>query len=308
MVVFSFPVKIDPPVSVSVVIYTMKVHPFDKTLSRKVLSDHAEIAVQAFGMHFVSAYNISNPTYHRRFGDKPAFKDTHLYVDEPYGPNNKLEAGMEAKIETQVESITDGIYSGGVPVNVIVEGYTNFYERIHRDFKRKEFTDYTMIVAPEENPYKNRTAIIVNTRLLPVLESGVIQREYVSTEDNNLKKKLTLPHVLLANGTRIVGVHVNGCQDQHPVSGIRELKEALHSFKETKILALGDFNTNPVNVDSLGFDVLVPDYPTHVNPFGEACYYDYALVKGIENCSMCEIDMMTDSSQDLVEAILRSRK
>ncbi len=288
----------------------MQAQPFDQNLSRKVLSDHAEIAVQPPSREFMSAWNISNPEYHPRFGDKPAFKNTHLFVPNPYsshdGVTDTLEPSLEEKIETQVESTCCGII-GGAPLLVIIEGFTDFYRRVHQYFKDTEFKDYTMILAPEEGPRKNRTGIIVNTMRLPVIESGVIQTEYVAEEDGGQKKKFVAPHVLLQNGIRVVGVHLNGCLEQHPVSAIKELEKALNSFGNAKIIAMGDFNTGPVNVRHLGFEVLVPDYPTHVNPFCEICYYDYVLVRGIEGCKMEKVDSMTDSTQHLVKEILAAR-
>ena len=269
------------------------IYPFDKSdniLDKDVLSDHCEIGLEIESNKYLMSWNISNPKYHTYFKYGSTFKNTHLYVEEPY-VNNKLIPSLEEKIQKQLDVIKVNIDSGKFPIQIIIEGFDEFHKRLENIFVSYPNIQHDLIrFEPEEkNHTSNISGILVDTNLFEILDSGIESMVYTASEDNNKVKTTMYPFVRLRNKYTneiiiVVAVHVNGCASQYPVSGLESLKElilTMYDTYENNIIAIGDYNTPPSFArkvfDENMFNVLSTDYFTHCNPNLQASRYDLAV-------------------------------
>lgn len=295
--------------------------PFDDKFSKSIYSDHGECAVCTPNNVVINSWNISNPQFHKYFnmGTNPPFKNTHLYGTNP--------ADFQGKITAQVELITKRLILGEVAIQVIVEGYVGFFDQVKEKFAQQGFSNYAIVSILQHepqnwNPTWNVTGILINTQIYNVLNSGVLQDKYLEEADNKTKDSIT-PYVYLEERVTgykfiLVGIHVSGTNNQYPVSGIRHLLKVLTDLKDQQeeydVLAMGDFNTIPKNTKeciknlaNLKADLLMPRYPTHVNPLSQFGIYDFGLFlpKGDNKhyFNPVLLKFMSNSTKELAEEI-----
>jgi hypothetical protein len=305
----------------------------DNPLHEAVQSDHTEIALKTPEARIINVWNISNPAYHGyyKFGTNPPFYQTHMYVEKPYLENGELEASLANKIEDQLNMIANRFIKGEVSIQVIVEGYEEFYEQLIKKFQESNFTNYAICSLLNYKPEgwkkkSNVTAILVNTLFFKVLESNVVLKKYFEEEDSNKEKDFQMPFVKVSDELSnhqifIIGVHINGCASQYPKSGLEVLAKEIQAFwkkgeEQADIIALGDFNTVPKNaklsllgnLNDQGILLNAP-YPTHVNPHSMAGNYDQAIIMKSTELRKYEIltsDALSLASQKLIESIWKS--
>ena len=202
--------------------------------------------------------------------------------------------------------------------------------------KQLNVKDYEFITSTDRFIPGNVTTIIIKKSLFNVLESGVNILKYHEVEDNNYEKCMKIPYAIISlkNGEydhiiKLCGIHINGVASQFPQNGIKSLINYCNRQKEEQdTLLIGDFNTVPENikneykyfgnnriVDSLApvnYYLLVPNYFTHVNPYGNATKYDYAiyiqskLQKGDIEFEILPIENLPVHSSALVHSITNS--
>lgn len=267
--------------------------PFDtlnNVLGRDVLSDHSEIGLEFDTNKYLLSWNISNPKYHPYFKNGPTFQKSHLYEKEPY-VNGKLIPQLEEKVQKHLDVFKKNIDSGKFPIQIIIEGFDDFYKRLENIFVSYPNINYSLIrfCPTEENFTSNISGILVDTNMFEVLESGIESITYTESEDDNKTKTTLYPFVrVCCKYTReiciVIAVHVSGCSSQYPKSGIESLKNfmvQLHNKYQNNIIAIGDFNTPPAYIKKIcdieSFNILAPDYLTHCNPHSQASKYDVAI-------------------------------
>lgn len=262
----------------------MKIKPFgaDNPLSPLVKSDHCEIMVRTSNGNVISAYNMSNPAYHKYFkrDESSTFAETHL-------ANTETDF-LARKVELQSKLFAERLLSGEVSVQIVVEGYETFFKGLEERLFSGNF--HLLAEKPEGwSETKNITGIIVDTTKFKVCESAVITVEYVDTENDGRTSVLRVPYVHLQNLVTqeeivVVGVHVPGAASQNPKDGLAHLGKVIailwQKFK-VDVVAMGDFNSTPARVaPHIDGTVLEPEYWTHANPrFLAASKYDLAVVK-----------------------------
>lgn len=297
---------------------------FDNVLDRDVLSDHSEIGLEIDTDKFLLSWNISNPKYHPYFKYGETFKNTHLYVAEPY-LDNKLVPQLEDKICKQLDVFIKNIDSGIFPVQVIIEGYDEFYKKLANRLTSYPNVSFNHIrYEPTENNFtSNISGILVDTNIFEVLDSNIEPIIYTATEDDNKVKTTLYPFARLRNKYTndicvVIAVHVNGCASQYPVSGLESLKEfmiSLHNKYQNNIIAIGDYNTPPTYAakvfDNGLFNILTSDYLTHCNPNSQASKYDIAITypksfilnsmssEFVSEYSLALIDSINDAVRDI---------
>lgn len=284
----------------------------DNILNQDTLSDHAQIGFEIDSsrligndnVKYLSSENISNPEYHPYFKWGSTFKDSHLYDAVPYVDDDstlpmkkKLNPNMELKIQKQLDVFRENICSGSFPVQVIIEGFDEFFKRLENILGSYPDVKYSLIrFKPlEDNHRSNISGILVDTNFFEVLDQGIEPITYSATEDKDKegipKVKTTLyPFVKLRNRNTeevvdVVAVHINGCASQFPVSGLEALRVFMLNLYDkcgqNKIIAIGDYNAPPTYArkvfEDLSFNVLATDYLTHCNPNSRAGKYDMAI-------------------------------
>lgn len=298
--------------------------PFDnKSLAPHVASDHAEVAVNIFKKAVIAAWNISNPAHHHYFKSTPVFPQapfhmTHLYVEKPV-TNGVICPSLQEKIRKQISWIADQFGKGKVNIQVIVEGYKEFYKELGETIGRTQqpFEIFSLI---DQNsltigPNKNVTGILIDTYRFSIEDRGVAIEQY-KEEANGRDCEFIMPYVRVKERETqksfvIAGVHIPGVDSSFPQSGLGVLNKhirALHSkfAGECDILAVGDFNTPPMHAKAslVGLEILFPPYPTHVTPRSEAAVFDQAaILKGSNPVSYQIHEDLGLSSQFLVAAI-----
>lgn len=307
----------------------------ENPLASEVQSDHAEIGLHISDRHVLNSWNISNPAYHCyfKFGDKPPFHQSHLFVNKPYN-EGVMDPVLAKKTEDQIATIAERFTKGQVHIQIIVEGFESFYEKLAAKIKEAAHPQFALVSLLNQKPdnwenHKNVTGILINTSRFSVLNSGVISKKYEEAEDAGKKNDFCLPFAHLRDTERedaliVAGVHVSGCKTQHPKSGLetlaktmKELDEA-NTFEPADVIAAGDFNTPPRFakesmlglLDSRGI-LLNPEYPTHVNPRSEAANYDQiAILKGREcvKYEMAPLSELSPATQQFVASVEKSRK
>lgn len=285
----------------------------DNPLDTRVKSDHCEVSVRSSNGYVVTAYNISNPAYHKFFSkdNSAIFAQTHLA--------NTEKSYLDRKVEQQSTMLANRLLSGEVSVQVVVEGYETFFNGIEKKLSSGNF--HVLAEKPEGwSETKNITGIVVNTEEFKVCEAKVITVDYVDSENNGRTSTLRVPYVQLQNLDSkeqlvVAGVHVPGASSQYPIDGLTELGKVIDElWKKFKVdvVAIGDFNSTPVRVaPHVGGTVLEPDYFTHANPrFAAASVYDMGILKKGEESS-ATFDMLSSSeisieSQKLAEGLANS--
>jgi len=299
----------------------VNITPFDEVdnmLDRDVLSDHSEIGLEIDTDKFLLSWNISNPKYHPYFKYGETFKNTHLYVAEPY-VDNKLVPQLEDKICKQLDVFIKNIDSGSFPVQVIIEGYDEFYKKLANRLISYPNVSFNFIrYEPTENNFtSNISGILVDTNIFDVLESDIESITYCATEDNDKVKTTLYPYVRLRNKYTnaiciVIAVHVNGCASQYPVSGLESLKTliiSLYTKYQNNIIAIGDYNTPPSYAakvfDNTLFNISTSDYLTHCNPNSQASKYDIAITYPKSYfLNTMTADHVSDYSLALIDSIM----
>lgn len=313
----------------------------DNPLDKKVQSDHCELAImipptqESCGFRTINVWNISNPAYHGYFqyGDQPPFHHTHLFVDKPY-QEGKLDERLTTKIEEQVNTIAQRFANRTIHIQVIVEGYEDFYDLLAQKLQELGAKDYMIVNLLKDKPADwkkewNVTGILVNTVCYQVLESDVVRGKYCEEQDSNKEKDFQMPYVKVEDRLShhqfyVLGVHINECASQYPKSGLELLSKEIMKLwlkgqKKADVLALGDYNTAPKNsqISVLGElegdkELLTTPYPTHVNPSSLAGIYDQASLLRAEGSPwkyvVLTLDGISDASKALVKSIQTSRE
>lgn len=302
-------------------------------LDARVQSDHAEIGIKMTSGCILNLWNISNPKHHKNFeyGALPPFKNTHLYVKEPFN-NGNLDPSLLAKIEDQIEVIAKRFDTDKVHVQVIVEGYESFFNQLAEKINQIgiEIFEIISLVNHKNKPenwdnYSNMTGILVNGNCFTILDRDVVHLKYKEEADEGKEKELYIPYVHLEDNRNrtvvIAGVHIPGCTSQRPKTGLKMIAEQMHEFffktlGKSDIIMIGDFNTSPqfCQEDLLSYlkipaKLFQPEYLTHVNPKSEAAKYDLAVIACHDDYYMkaykpLPITAMSKSSQALVSSIV----
>lgn len=278
------------------------IHPFgkDNPLHPEVKSDHCEVSVLSSDGHIISAYNISNPAYHKYFANDAngVFAQTHLANTEP--------DFLARKVELQSKMLAERLLTSQVSIQIVVEGYETFFIDLQERLSSGSF--HLLAEKPEGwSQTKNITGIIVDTSKFKVIESSVITVDYVDSENEGRRSVLRVPYVHLQNlvskeGLVVAGVHVPGAASQYPKDGLAQLGIVLTTLWEkfkVDLVAMGDFNSTPDRVaPHVEGTVLEPDYFTHANPrFPAASKYDLAVVKSA-NASVYEVQPLSAVSEE----------
>jgi hypothetical protein len=294
--------------------------PFDKqinVLDPDVCSDHTEIGLEIDTNMYILSWNISNPKYHTYFKYGSTFKHTHLYVEEPY-INDKLVYCLEDKIQKQLDVFKNNIDSGVFPIQVIIEGFDSFYKRLENILTSYPNIRHSLIRHKPTETYhtSNISAILVDTNMFDVLESGIQSIEYSASEDNDKIKTTMFPFVRLCNKYTndiyvVIAIHVNGCNSQYPISGLESLKDFimyLYTEYQNNIIAIGDYNTTPLFAHNIfnneQFNILTTKFLTHCNPNCQACKYDMAITYPKSYVpKVMDVDFVSDYSLALIDSI-----
>jgi hypothetical protein len=184
----------------------------------------------------INIWNISNPTYHCyfKYGDNPPFHNTHLFVENPF-LEESMDKGLAAKSDSQIMTIAERFVKGEVNVQVIIEGYESFYNKLADKINALGHKEFRFISMLNEKPLqwdakKNVTGILIDTSRFSVLESGVkyIKYKYREEQSSNQEKEFCLPFAHIRDKATdhamvIAGVHVNGCASQYPKTGLETL-------------------------------------------------------------------------------------
>ena len=273
----------------------------DNPLSPSVVSDHCEISVMTSDGHKINAYNISNPAYHKYFSNDGSrvFAETHLATTDA--------DFLESKIQLQLALIASRFMRGSVGIQVVVEGYETFYERLAEKLSSSDFHLHTP--KPEDwSSTKNITGILVDLSKFKVCESSVVSVKYEDKENEKRTSELRVPYVHVKdldsqNEMVVAGVHVPGAASQFPKDGLAELAKVIQLlWEKTKVdvIAMGDFNTTPGRVARyVEGEILEPNYWTHANPrFLAASKYDLAVVRAaIDPAVLFEIQPLSAVSE-----------
>ena len=291
----------------------VSISPFSKkdSASSKLQSDHVEVAVNTV-IGTINGWNISNPAYHRFFA-----KDASQVFAQTSLADISSEA-LEGKIASQLKTISTRLLSGEVNIQVVVEGYETFFEKLAKQLSEGNF--HLLAEKPEGwNEKKNITGIVVDTSKYTVRESAVVTVEYKDTENDGRPSVLRVPYVhvqeIVSKKEMIVaGVHVPGAASQYPKDGLAALANAIDSLwekhgRKVDVIGIGDFNSTPERV-AKHFEgaVLAPDYWTHANPrFLAASKYDMAIVREAESepvkCEMHPLADVSETSQALAKGL-----
>ena len=296
----------------------VKIKPFDDNneLNISVLSDHAEIGIVLHDNNKLLAWNISNPKYHPYFKYGETFKKSHLYIEKPYDDTNNLIPMMEQKIATQIEIFVNNIKSNKYPIQVCIEGFEYFYEKLTEQLNNRQYK--IIREEPIDKTYYNISGIIVNTQIYKIIEHSIKKVTYIATEDNNKEKTTLYPCVKIQNidtnyKVIIIAAHVNGCNSQYPESGLNALHELMNQLHvDCDVIAIGDFNSPPDFIQKVfhnNFCINKSNYLTHCNPNLQAAKYDVAV--SLSNNSnvkykMIELEEISLNSKYLVESINNS--
>lgn len=289
------------------------IEPFnvENDYSSRLQSDHCEVAVETT-LGKINSWNISNPAYHKFFANDASqvFAQTSL-------ADTDVEK-LEAKIESQLETIAGRLIDGTVNIQVIVEGYEIFFARLSEKISEGSF--HLLSQKPEGwSETKNITGIIVDTSKFSILESAVVSVDYLESENEGREAVLRVPYVhvqdIVTEKQMIVaGVHVPGTASQYPKDGLAKLAEVIDSLWEKQgrkvdVIGLGDFNSTPERVAvHFSGEVIPPEYWTHANPrFAAASKYDMAIVREAEEepvkYAMLGLDAVSNSSQALAKGL-----
>ena len=293
-----------------------KISQFNKnlTLNESVVSDHAEIMLNTpYGV--IAAWNISNPEHHHYFGsfESASFAKTHMFLDKSF---------IKDKIEDQLNYIANKIMSGEIVIFMIIEGYHSFYERLINKFENNNFTDYALVYQDIPDP-DNNSAIIINRQKFSILDgTGVYIDNYYESNDREggRERKMRIPYAFLETPDRkilVVGaVHIPGSNRRQPLDGLSKLNNIIQNALDMVsnnnfggLVFMGDFNSIPSLVGSnvQNVNILVTEYPTHINPGRETSFYDMTIVKGLNSSKLLPIEYTSSYTQALVESINRSR-
>jgi hypothetical protein len=282
-------------------------------LNSLVVSDHAEIMVNTkYGV--ISSWNISNPVHHHYFGinDSCSFSRTHMFYDKNF---------IENKIYDQIESISSRFESGEIAIQIIIEGYSTFYELLKNRLKD---SNYALIYQDIGDP-DNNAGILINLNQFELLNSEIYVKSYYEKydrENEKIKRKvrnLRVPIGFLrpynSIETLVVGaVHIPGSNRRYPVTGLEYLNNIIQNIinkNQDYVVFMGDFNCIPkvVGDNIKNMKIMLSNYPTHVNPSVEVSFYDMALIrkkdsseKG-DNISMLDLEYTSIYTQALVESI-----
>jgi len=287
----------------------------ENPLDPLVVSDHAEIILETpYGR--IGAWNISNPVYHHYFGlrETCSFAQTHMYLDPVF---------IENKIQDQLDSITQRLIEGNVDVQVIVEGYNLFFERLQDKLANYNFVvfydrDFPPETAEVSADRVNKTGIIVNLDKYTLSNAVLFSKEYLEPADRMPKREryLGIPIVFLENfaGDRIAvaGIHVPGSNQRQPIKGLNYVQDVANDLLELNlngIVMIGDFNSIPklVQENVKGIRIKLSPYPTHVNPGTQVSYYDMALIDGMPSAKMLQISDMSVYTQAFIQSIQSCR-
>jgi hypothetical protein len=286
-----------------------------------VVSDHTEIILETpYGK--ICSWNISNPIYHTYFGSREtcSFALTQMYLDDDF---------IQNKIEGQLDSIVERLLSGQVDIQIIIEGYNLFFERLRKKLEGENFVvlyseDFRSTTDSSLQPDQvNKTGIVVNLSKFTVKDTSFYTEEYVEPYDREPKRErfLGIPIVLLqpigTEGTLIIGgIHVPGSNRRQPLKGLGYVNDVFQDLKELNlenllgIVMMGDFNSIPklVGENVRNAHIKLSPYPTHVNPSNQVSYYDMALVYGIPSAEILPMKATSLYTQALLESIQNCRQ
>lgn len=290
-----------------------EIKPFDQNLSKEVESDHAQIGLTLPDGKILISENISNPEYHCyfKYGDKPPFHNTHMFVEKPYDSDAVLCDSLQKKEDAQIDRISMMLKKGTVGVYVIVEGYNRFLIRLQQ-------------CVPSYGLYTHdlkSTGNIIGIFVHPQYHGGLCFNCYEEEYEEDGKKRTLIVPVVSIDASEckvsIAGVHVSGCASQFPKNGLSKLadvmREVLYDYGQD-VIAIGDFNTPVSGVEKYvvgnltNAELLPAKYLTHVNPSSQAAVYDHAVVLHRQpKYEMLSKTRICKSSRALVSAIHNAR-
>lgn len=285
------------------------IRPFEKKdpVSSKLQSDHCEVALKT-SLGTINSWNISNPAYHKFFAND----ESQVFAQTVLADTN-IDV-LNVKIESQLETIANRLLDGAVNIQVIVEGYETFYEKLAEKIGDGEF--HLLAEKPEGwTKTKNITGIVVDNSKFSIRTSAVINVDY-QEEGRDSVLRVPYVHVQEVISRRemiVVGVHVPGTASQYPEKGLSALAKVIDGLwekydKKVDVIGIGDFNSTPENVAKHFKTVLEPSYWTHANPrFAAASKYDMAIVREAEQESskpeMLPSDALSDASRALAKGL-----
>lgn len=285
--------------------------PFTKQhpLHPKVMSDHVELILRTPKNIKIKAWNISNEKYAGYFNQGP-FKHTHLFV--PDSKNFQLYKGCIN--DQQINMFVDQLNKNEFDVQVIIEGYLNFYNELSYRLEARGISNYEIFAVQRGDKAINSSGILTNKKNFQILRSGIITKKYVEGDQS---KEISIPFVFTSDNLIICAVHVSGCDTQFPKEGLLKMAEIINELKEAfpgcDIVAMGDFNTPPRNIEDTilkkvtNSHLLVAPYPTHVNPYDQATNYDNVVIVADNPVGYELLTSLSEPNQALVKSIKRNR-
>jgi hypothetical protein len=309
-------------------IYPIKpFHEKTNPLNKKVESDHAEIGISLPDLPInIHSWNIRNAISHDEFehGTAPPFKDTHLFVKEPFKDSN-WDPALLAKMNNQISVIANRLTQSEVDVQVITQGSEAFFNRLFAELKRQG-KNYKIAVEnkPEEwTSYRNMTAVLYNEQSFKIKNSEIISLKYAEAAASGKLQEIYVPYIHLQHKKNIelviLGVHLPASDSFYPKTGLEKIAELitklyLNKFGKADIIAIGDFNTTPAHAKEVLLKrinipccLIEPSYLTHVNSNSMAAKCDFAIVAGWRNniglYRPLPLSKMSEASQAFVSSI-----
>lgn len=277
-------------------------------LDESIISDHAEIQYIIQPGLGITTFNISNPNYHKYFKENASFKHTNLATT--FTDTNPWYMSKETNtIDRIIQHTTNlGIY-------VIVEGYYKLYKQLtdkltDNFYLLKTPELKTLLDSKNSTHTQNITSILINEDKFKIITEGLVSQAY---SESSKKCQLVVPWIALeATDLKLIiaGIHVPGCAEQFPKSGITELNNILKklalTYPEYKIIAAGDFNTAPSNSTTLieNLKLIPPAYFTHMNPNCEIGSYDQIYCSDPTLLSQVPTELMSADTQKFVGALV----
>lgn len=285
-------------------------------LSTNIFSDHAAIGI-CFDNVKILSNNISNPEYHKYFAKGP-FANTHMNTNKN-DANESKRKWLEEKTVKQIKEFVDNVKNEKWDIQIIVEAYVDLLNSISQKISNYTHKIVSILnVEPEryqnENKHKNITAMIINESKLELLSFSIKKINYIEINSTSTST-LILPICYLKNKETkkllvVVGVHIPGNSEQFPVVALTEFKKVLNEIQANyNIIAMGDFNTVPANLESIfsgsKLKVLNPLYPTHINPNCDIAVYDNIVYNTQDEIiNQYPLDCMDNSSKEYVNSLL----